>query len=224
MVRKLRATGPTVTDAVEKVKKQLDLRDDEFECAVVEKGSKGFFGLMAKEAVVEITIKSDFYKRRLEQFMNHILNTYGDINVNVQYAGRRFSVELEGRDLGRLIGKHGKTLAALQHIATIYLNRLSDTKLSVIVDAGEYRERRKKSLEHMVRQVIDRVRSNKGKVVLDPMFAFERRVVHEIAKSYRDIKSYSIGIEPYRKVVIEYCDSKDLLKSDQDFKSSVRGS
>ncbi len=71
---------------------------------------------------------------------------------------------------------------------------------------------------------IDRVRSNKGKVVLDPMFAFERRVVHEIAKSYRDIKSYSIGIEPYRKVVIEYCDSKDLLKSDQDFKSSVRGS
>ncbi|WP_041083161.1 RNA-binding cell elongation regulator Jag/EloR [Thermotoga profunda] len=224
-MKKLRATGPTVTEAIEKVKQQFDLMDEEFDYTVIEKGSKGFFGLMAKEAVVEITIKNGFYKRKLEQFMNHILSTYGDINVNVQCVGKKFSVELEGKDLGRLIGKHGKTLAALQHIATIYLNRLSDTKLSVIVDAGEYRERRKKSLEHMVKQVIENVRTNKGKVILDPMFSFERRVVHEIAKNYCDIKSYSIGIEPYRKVVIEYCpDSKESLRPDQNFKSSVRGS
>lgn len=223
-MKRLKATGPTVTEAIEKVKKQFDLRDDEFDYTIVERGSKGFFGLMAKEAVVEIVIKNEFYKRKLEQFMNHVLSIYGDINVNVQYAGKKFSVELEGKDLGRLIGKHGKTLAALQHIATIYLNRLSDTKLSVIVDAGEYRERRKKSLEHMVRQVIENVRNNKTKVVLDPMFAFERRVVHEIVKNCRDIKSYSIGVEPYRKVVIEYCPDGSSLKPDQNFKSSVRGS
>lgn len=223
-MKRLKATGPTATEAIEKVKKQFDLRDDEFDYTIVERGSKGFFGLMAKEAVVEIVIKNEFYKRKLEQFMNHILGIYGDINVNVQYAGKKFSVELEGKDLGRLIGKHGKTLAALQHIATIYLNRLSDTKLSVIVDAGEYRERRKKSLEHMVRQVIENVRNNKTKVILDPMFAFERRVVHEIVKSCRDIKSYSIGVEPYRKVVIEYCPDGSSLKPDQNFKSSVRGS
>ncbi len=224
-MKKLKATGPTVIEAVERAKQQYDLKDDEFDYTVIEKGSKGFFGLMAKEAVVEITIKNGFYKRKLEQFMNHILSTYGDIKVNIQYAGKRFSVELEGKDLGRLIGKHGKTLAALQHIATIYLNRLSDTKLSVIVDAGEYRERRKKNLERMVKQVIEQVRASKGKITLDPMFAFERRIVHEIAKSHRDIKSYSIGVEPYRKVVIEYClDNKGSLKSDQDFKSSVRSS
>ncbi len=224
-MKKLRATGPTIAEAIEKAKERFDLKDDEFEYTVIEKGSKGFFGLMAKEAVVEITIKKGFYKRKLEQFMNQVLSTYGDINVDVQYAGRKFSVELGGKDLGRLIGKHGKTLAALQHIATIYLNRLSDTKLSVIIDADEYRERRKKSLEQMVRQVIESVRSNRGKVVLDPMFAFERRVVHEIVKKYQDIRSYSIGVEPYRKVVIEYCpDKKDLLISDQNFKSSVCGS
>ncbi|MFN3283437.1 MAG: Jag N-terminal domain-containing protein, partial [Pseudothermotoga sp.] len=161
-MKKLRATGPTVAEAIEKAKERFDLKDDEFEYTVIEKGSKGFFGLMAKEAVVEIAIKNGFYKRKLEQFMNHVLNTYGDINVDVQYAGRKFSVELRGKDLGRLIGKHGKTLAALQHIATIYLNRLSDTKLSVIIDAGEYRERRKKNLEQMVRQVVESVRSNRG--------------------------------------------------------------
>lgn len=224
-MKKLRVTGPTVAEAIEKAKEKFDLRDDEFDYTVIEKGSKGFFGLMAKEAVVELKIKNGFYKRKLEQFMNHVLSTYGDINVDVQYAGRKFSVELRGKDLGRLIGKHGKTLAALQHIATIYLNRLSDTKLSVIIDAGEYRERRKKSLQNMVNQVIESVRSSKGKVVLDPMFAFERRVVHEIVKKHHDIKSYSVGVEPYRKVVIEYCqEKKELLTSDQNSKSSVRGS
>jgi spoIIIJ-associated protein len=203
-VKKVRISGATIAEALEKAKQEFGLRDEEFDYVVVEKGSKGFFGIMAKEAVVEVSFKKEFYERRLEQFMVGILRSYGKIKVKVSSAGKRFLVLLEGDDLGRLIGKHGKTLAALQHIAMIYLNRLSDTKLSVVVDAGEYREKRKRNLEQIVLQAIDRARVEKKRIVLDPMFAFERRLVHEIVKKYRDVKSYSVGVEPYRKVVIEY--------------------
>lgn len=202
-MKKVRISGATIAEALEKAKQEFGLRDEEFDY-VVEKGSKGFFGIMAKEAVVEVSFKKEFYERRLEQFMVGILRSYGKIKVKVSSAGKRFLVLLEGDDLGRLIGKHGKTLAALQHIAMIYLNRLSDTKLSVVVDAGEYREKRKRNLEQIVLQAIDRARVEKKRIVLDPMFAFERRLVHEIVKKYRDVKSYSVGVEPYRKVVIEY--------------------
>ncbi|ABV33362.1 MULTISPECIES: RNA-binding cell elongation regulator Jag/EloR [Pseudothermotoga] len=203
-MKKVRISGATIAEALEKAKQEFGLRDEEFDYVVVEKGSKGFFGIMAKEAVVEVSFKKEFYERRLEQFMVGILRSYGKIKVKVSSAGKRFLVLLEGDDLGRLIGKHGKTLAALQHIAMIYLNRLSDTKLSVVVDAGEYREKRKRNLEQIVLQAIDRARVEKKRIVLDPMFAFERRLVHEIVKKYRDVKSYSVGVEPYRKVVIEY--------------------
>lgn len=224
-MKKFLVSANTVSQAIEKAKQEYGLKDEDFEYSVVEKGSKGFFGIMAKDAVIEITLTSEFYKRKLEEFMNHILGSYGDISVKIQCLGKRFFVELKGADLGRLIGKHGKTLAALQHISMIYLNRLSNTRLSVIIDAGAYRERRSKKLEEMVRQAIERAKQQKCKVVLDPMFAFERRLVHEIVKKHANVRSYSVGVEPYRKVVIEYSpNGKDLLKSDQDFKSGICGS
>ncbi|MGE0033779.1 MAG: R3H domain-containing nucleic acid-binding protein, partial [Pseudothermotoga sp.] len=58
--------------------------------------------------------------------------------------------------------------------------------------------------EAIVKQAIQRAKLTKGRVMLDPMFAFERRMVHEIVKRHRNVKSYSVGVEPYRKVVIEY--------------------
>lgn len=203
-MRKVRIGAPTVEEALEKAKECFGLKDGDYEYTVIEKGSRGIFGLFAKDAEIEITFNPRYFARKLEEFLSHIVGVCGDVTVKVLNSGRRFLVELDGEDIGRLIGKHGKTLAVLQHIAMIYLNRMSDTKLSVSVDAGEYKKRRKKNLESIVKQAIKRVKATKGKVVLDPMFAFERRLVHEIVKQYKDIKSYSVGVEPYRKVVIEY--------------------
>lgn len=203
-MKKVRISAPTVEEALEKAKECFDLKDGDYEYTVIEKGSRGIFGLFAKDAEIEITFNPRYFARKLEEFLSQIVGICGDVTVKVLNSGRRFLVELDGEDIGRLIGKHGKTLAALQHVAMIYLNRMSDTKLSVSVDAGEYKKRRKKNLESIVKQAIERVKATKDKVVLDPMFAFERRLVHEIVKQYKDIKSYSVGVEPYRKVVIEY--------------------
>lgn len=203
-MKKVRISAPTVEEALQKAREQFDLHDGEFECTIIEKGSKGIFGLFAKNAEIEVELNNNYFARKLEEFLNKILGVCGNVTVKVSCSARRFLAELDGQDLARLIGKHGKTLAALQHVAMIYLNRMSDTKLSVSIDAGEYKKRRKKNLESIVKQAIQRARLTKGKVVLDPMFAFERRMVHEMVKRHKDVRSYSVGVEPYRKVVIEY--------------------
>ncbi|MCD6449058.1 MAG: protein jag [Thermotogaceae bacterium] len=204
-MKKIRSTAPTVEEAIEKVIKEYDLKDDEYTYEIVEKGFKGILGFFSKEATVDITIKRNFYARKIKEFLLGIVKSANlDVKINVTYRGKTFYVKIKGTGIGKLIGKHGKTLGALQHILTIFVNRLSDIKLNVVIDAGEYRERRKKQLETIAENAIREVVRNKGKVVLDPMFSFERKIVHEIVKKYKGVRSYSIGVEPYRKVVIEY--------------------
>ncbi len=204
-MKKVRETGKTVEEAVEKVVRGYDLRDGEYEVKVIERGFKGILGMFAKDAEVEVVFKKGYFLRRLEEFLREILKAAGDIEIKSSRSdGKTYFVSLDGPDVGKLIGKHGKTLGALQHILTIFLNRLSDVKLNVVIDAGDYRERRRKQLEAIAREAINRAIKEKGKVVLDPMFPFERRIIHEIVKKHRGVTSYSVGVEPYRRVVIEY--------------------
>jgi len=212
-MKKIRSTASTVEEAIEKVVKEYDLKEGEFEYEIVEKGFKGILGFFSKEAVVDLTIKREYYERRIKEFLLGIVkNADLDVGINVTSKGRTFYVKVRGSNVGRLIGKHGKTLGALQHILTIFVNRLSDVKLSVVIDAGEYREKRKKQLESIAKNAVREVMQNKGKVVLDPMFSFERKIIHEVVKKYKGVKSYSVGVEPYRKVVIEYAKKHVRMK------------
>ncbi len=208
-MKKVRSTGKSVEEAVEKVVKEFDLRDGEYDVEVIEKGFKGFFGIFSKDAEVEVRFKKKYFERRLSEFLSEILKIAGDIFIkSIRSDGKNYFVSIDGPDVGKLIGKHGKTLGALQHILSIFLNRLSDVKLNVIIDAGDYRERRKKQLEAIAKDAIRRVLKEKKKVILDPMFPFERRIIHEIVKKHRGVTSYSIGVEPYRRVVIDLAREK----------------
>ena len=204
-MKKIRSAASTVEEAIEKVVKEYDLKEGEYEFEVIEKGFKGILGLFSKEAEVEITINKPYYERKIKDFLQGILDEAGlDVSIEVDSRGRTYFVKIRGESVGKLIGKHGKTLGALQHILTIYLNRMSDVKLNVVIDVGEYREKRKRQLETIVRNAVTTVIKNRGRVVLDPMFSFERKIVHEVVKKYKGVRSYSVGVEPYRKVVIEY--------------------
>jgi len=144
-----------------------------------------------------------------------------EVKITVKSSGRSFFVDVESENVGRLIGKHGKTMGALQHIAMIFLNRLSDTKLNVILDMGDYREKRKKSLEKIVEEAVKKAISEKTKVVLDPMFSFERKIVHKLVRKHRGVISYSVGVEPYRRVVIEYSGTRREGRRKHDIKESI---
>lgn len=195
--------GKSVESIIEQFKSEHDVFENEFEVTVIDKGTHGIFGLFARDAVVEITINNKYYERKLKDFLEGVFKHFNmEYYVEVSSRGKTFLASCHSEEIGKIIGKHGKGLGALQHIASIFLNRITDTKVTVIIDAGNYREKRKEQLEKIVQNAIDRVKKV-GKVKLDPMFAFERKMVHEIAKKYKGIHTYSEGLEPYRYVVIE---------------------
>jgi len=203
-LKTLNYTGKNIEDIVEKFKKDYDALDGEYELTVIDKGSTGLFGLFSRDAVAEITITNKYYERKLKEFIEGIFEQFNiDYFVEVNSRGKTFIVSCHSEQIGKIIGKHGKELGALQHIASIFLNRITDTKVTVIIDAGNYREKRKEQLQKIVEHAIERLDKG-GKIKLDPMFAFERKIVHEIAKKHKDVYTYSEGLEPYRYVVIEY--------------------
>lgn len=202
-LKRLNYIGKTVDDILEQFKIDYDVLEGEYEVNVIDKGTHGIFGLFARDAVAEITITNKYYERKLKDFLENIFKYFGiDYFIEVTSRGKTFLASCHSEEIGKIIGKHGKGLGALQHLANIFLNRITDTKVTVIIDAGNYREKRREQLEQIVEHAIEKVRKI-GKVKLDPMFAFERKIVHEIAKKYSDIHTYSEGLEPYRYVVIE---------------------
>ncbi len=203
-MKKLRYVGKTIEDIIETFKNETGAIEGEYEINIIDKGSSGIFGLFSRDAVVEFEIKNFFYERKLKEYIENILNFFSENSiVSVDSRGKTFLVSCKSEAVGKLIGKHGKGLAALQHLATIYINRFTDTKVNVIVDAGNYREKRKEQIQVLVDSIVKRLIKTGGKVKLDPMFPFERKLVHEHIKNYPQIRSYSEGIDPYRYVVLE---------------------
>ncbi|MEJ5258349.1 MAG: RNA-binding cell elongation regulator Jag/EloR [Fervidobacterium sp.] len=202
-MKTLNYVGKSVDEIIEQFRSEYDVLDKEYDVNIIDKGTHGIFGLFSRDAVVEITISNKYYERKLKEFLEEIFKRFGvDYYVEVASRGKTFIATCHSEDIGKVIGKHGKGLGALQHLANIFLNRITDTKVTVIIDAGNYREKRKEQLERIVEMAVEKAKKS-GKVKLDPMFAFERKLVHEIAKKFRDVHTYSEGLEPYRYVVIE---------------------
>lgn len=200
----------TVEEAIRAALSELDANRDEIEVKVIEKGSKGFLGLFgSKESVIEVTLLEKYSERKLQEYLKGILSSFDEeVSFEVKLTGRTYRVKLEGEKISRLIGKHGKTVAALQHILNIYANRMARIKMNVSLDVGDYRNERKRLVEEIAHRAAREAVAKKSKIVMEPMFAFERRLVHEVISQYRNLKSYSVGFEPYRKVVVEYSDKK----------------
>ncbi|MBP2002356.1 spoIIIJ-associated protein [Paenibacillus shirakamiensis] len=126
------------------------------------------------------------------------------LQVTVEIARRKDSavLNISGSDLGLLIGRRGQTLDALQYLANIVANRYSDSFIRLVLDAENFRERRKKTLEELAVRLAGRVIRTRKEVVLEPMSSHERKVIHSILQDHPDVKTFSKGEEPNRRVVI----------------------
>src|SRR5699024_10878144 len=111
--------------------------------------------------------------------------------------------ELVGSKIAILIGKRGRTLNALQYLAQLALNKNGRVYRSVIVDAEGYRERRKNTLIELANRMADKAKGKNRKVILDPMPAYERKIIHSILQERGDVSTYSEGVEPHRYIVIK---------------------
>jgi spoIIIJ-associated protein len=143
---------------------------------------------------------------RVRELMERIAGAAGvDATVEVRDAEDGLHAEFVGEDLGLLIGHHGQTIDAIQHLAYRIASQKSDPthpRVSVLVDAAGYRERRAATLRATADQAAQQALSGRRAVSLEAMSALERKVIHEHLKDRHDVETYSEGQEPSRYLVV----------------------
>jgi spoIIIJ-associated protein len=140
---------------------------------------------------------------RVRELMERIASEAGvDASVLVNEDDDGVTAEFVGDDLGLLIGHHGQTIDAIQHLAYRIAFRGMDVRGRVVVDAAGYRERRAVSLRAAADQAAEAAVHDGRPVPLEAMSALERKVVHEHLKSRHDVETYSEGQEPSRRLVV----------------------
>jgi spoIIIJ-associated protein len=125
-----------------------------------------------------------------------------EATVEVREERDGLVAEFLGDDLGRLIGHHGQTIDAIQHLAYRFAMTGEGERHPVVVDAAGYRERRAVTLRATADQAAETAVNNRRAVPLEAMSALERKVIHEHLKNRRDIETYSEGQEPSRRLVV----------------------
>jgi spoIIIJ-associated protein len=127
-----------------------------------------------------------------------------EVNCDLTYdnANNSIDIVLSGDDMGVLIGKRGATLDSLQYLTNLAVNRKINDFVHVTLDTENYRERRKKTLENLARNVAYRVKKTHSPVALESMNAYERRIIHAALSDDPYVTTHSEGEEPYRHVVV----------------------
>ncbi len=196
-------TARTVDDAVDQAIAELGISRDEIDIEVINQPSKGFLGLLgAKPARVKVMVK-DTPARKVRIIMSDILNTM-DLNAKMNIAEKDNTVviNLEGENLGILIGRRGETLDALQYLLNLSVNKNLENRKKFILDIEGYRQRREDTLKKLAYKLADKATQRGRNVVLEPMNSLERRIIHTALQGRDDISTFSEGEEPYRKIII----------------------
>jgi spoIIIJ-associated protein len=198
--------GTDLESVLEKAKSNFNASCiDEISYKIIQEPSKGFlFGIGKKPLIIEAYPNEKYLINKVKKFLKNILSYFEeDVDININYYNKTLKVFLEGENLGKVIGKQGRNLGALQHLTMIYVNRMTDTKCDVKLDVGDYRRNRKKNLELIAENAAKKAITTNEKVELAPMFSFERKIIHKyINYNYPKLHTVSMGLEPYRKVVI----------------------
>ena len=158
------------------------------------------------EAPVHTPAAPGTTEERIETFMKGLLEHMGSdaVPVATKSGDDTYSVELQGNNLGMLIGRRGDTLDAIQHITNYSVNHGQGKRVRVNVDAENYRKKREESLVRLANKVAGKVVKSHRNITLEPMNAYERHVIHAALQDYPDVTTYSTGTEPGRRIVVAY--------------------
>lgn len=155
----------------------------------------------SEAAAVEATEKD---ADQLSTLVRDMLASAGlDVNIKgTSINGRYVSIELDGKDVAHLVGKHGEVLNAMQYLVNIVAGRKYNNGIRATLDGNNYRRRREEALYQLATRVAEEVKNRGEEAVLDALPAFERRIVHKSLSDYEGVQTYSEGEEPNRRVVI----------------------
>ena len=125
-----------------------------------------------------------------------------DVDIEPMENGVTFVLKCESENKGNIIGKRGETLDALQYLASVVVNRDMEDYFRINIDSNGYREKRKATLEKLAAKIARNVLKTGRNNSLEPMNPYERRIIHSVIADIDGVSSHSVGVEPYRKVVI----------------------
>jgi spoIIIJ-associated protein len=213
----LEVSAKTVEEAIERGLRQLGLTREQVETVVLNKGRSGFLGMGAEEAVIRLTPlhlaqeESDLpsaAKAALEEILRRMkLKAHVELRTDVQQEEGEsgippIALEVDGEDLGILIGRRGETLAALQYILRLIVAHQEKARVPLTVDVEGYKQRRYGSLRELALRMAQQAVSSRQSRALEPMPADERRIVHLALSVNPDVVTQSVGEGELRKVVI----------------------
>ena len=212
-------SAKTVDEAVALGAKQLGKILSEVTYEVIEEGKKGFLGMMAKEASVKVIAKETVQDKVVE-FLNVLVKDMGidatakvaKIEENLSESGpieKDVYIDIEGKGLGMIIGRHGDVLDSVQYLCNIIAGRFPKNAdkheyVRIIVDVENYRSKRSDTLKALARRMAERVLSSGRNYTLEPMSGYERRIIHSEVQNIKGVHTYSIGTEGDRRVVVAY--------------------
>ncbi|WP_326911297.1 RNA-binding cell elongation regulator Jag/EloR [Sedimentibacter sp. MB31-C6] len=196
----------TVDEAVNAAIAELESEIDEVDIEVINEASKGFFGFGSKGAKVKVTVVNG-PKEKVRKFFDFLLEKM-DIKADyeIELSNNTLKVNItniDDDDKGIVIGKRGKNLDEIQFIMNLIVNKGKQNYIRVIFNVEDYREKREETLKRLAKKMAEKCRYYNHKVRLEPMNPYERRIIHSALQEERDIITYSEGVEPYRKVVID---------------------
>ena len=223
--------GKTSTEAIEKGLKELKLKKEEVEINILKDDQKrSFFSILEPRIIkVEIIKKDECLKKEdkeqsrkkekhelskdgiekakenIKVFLDEFIKVFSNEQISYKISNDEYYVivEIFGENTNNLIGYRGETLNAIQNILSSIANKNIEEKMRVILDISGYKDKRKKVLEELADKVSKTVVRTGKKITLEPMPAYERKIIHSRLQNNNKVITQSIGEEPHRKIVIE---------------------
>ena len=216
--------GKTSTEAIEKGLEQLKVLRKDVDIKILEdEDKKSFFSILSPRVVkVEITVRDtkqgnektfikkeiskeniDKAKKQIDKFLKEFMTKIGEeINYIINEEGDTLSIQINGENSKILIGYRGEVLNSLQTILIAVAGKGIKDKIHVNVDILSYREKRKKVLEDLAYRIANNVIKNRKSVTLEPMTAYERKIIHTKLQDNQKVKTESIGEGEHRRIVV----------------------
>lgn len=208
-MEELEITAATVEQAIKEAEEQLGISRDQFKVEIVREGKAGILGVGSKEAVIRVNPVTQPENNVVEvvevvvEVLNTLLGLMGVTGeVEVLSDEIPLSLDINGDDLGILIGRRGQTLASLEHITKLIVAERLEAWLPLNIDVGGYKKRRNDSLQNLALYLAEQVKSRRRTMTMEPMSAAERRIIHLTLADHPDVTTHSIGNGESRKVVI----------------------
>ena len=154
---------------------------------------------------LHVAVVTEETQKICEKFLQEVLQAMGMGEVNIVSSideEGALAIEMNGENMGILIGKRGQTLDSLQYLTNRVANKSQDGYVRVKLDTEDYRKRRKQTLENLAKNIAYKVKRSRKPISLEPMNPYERRIIHSALQADDRVSTHSEGAEPYRRVVV----------------------